>query len=198
MSTESRVITPGSLARPNIRGNPARLGDGNTWILADTVPAWGPLWDELHAQAMLRQRYRPEHIMLGATALLVYNYHLTNEQAASLIVGGKFVAMKLAVEAAMFAPSRPAWSYSDWVLSSLAANGLKAEDIPDGLLHAVLTQLVMLRRAVPEHEFVRSTARAASRGKFHAIAKQQAARREAKAEAAAEAEASQSPEGNTP
>jgi hypothetical protein len=80
--------------------------------------------------------------------------------------------MRDAIEAAMFSPSGDAsWTFTAWVLSSLAANGLKVEDIPDGLLPAVLDQLVMTGRAVPESKFVASTARAQRRAKFRALAK---------------------------
>lgn len=186
MSTvsESTTITPASTARPNIRGTPVTLSDGNTWILADTVAAWGPLWDQLYDQNVIRRKYEPEHILIGALSLLIHNYSLTTEQAGNLILGGDLKGMKLAMERAMFSPARPQWTYSDWVLSSLAANGLKVEDIPDGLLHAVLSQLVQLKRAVPEGQFIASAQRASRKGKFFALARQQAAQRTAAAAAA--------------
>jgi hypothetical protein len=192
MTGTSSAITPESTARANIQGSPVKLGDGNTWILANTVPVWGPLWDQLYDQNVQRGRYEPEHIMVGALTLLTYNYRLSSEEAGALILGGDLKGMKLAIERAMLSPNRPQWTYSDWVLSSLAANGLVLENIPDGILPAVLDQLVRMGRAVPEHLFVASAARASRRGKFMAVAKQQAEQREK-----AEAQKAESQEGDS-
>lgn len=163
--TDDPTPTPASTARPSIAGTPVVLSDGNTWILASTVPVWGPLWDQLHDQNVLKGKYEQEHIMVGALALLIHNYKLTTEEAGALILGGDVGGMRDAIEAAMFRPNGAKWQYSDWVMSSLIANGVNPESVPDGLLPAVLDQLVRLGRAVPEHEFVASTAYAARRNR---------------------------------
>ena len=146
--------TPESRSRgPGVRGTPVELG-GATWILADYVPALSEVWDVLHEDNVLLGKYESADVQRAAVRLLFANYELSLDEAVGLVMGVAPADLVAAVEEALFGASQPDRRWSDWVRSSLLANGLDPAKIPPESLRDVLDQLVSCGRAIPAEDFV--------------------------------------------
>lgn len=148
-------LTPDARGNPGITGTPVEIA-GQTWLLADHVPAPEPVWDRLFDDNILSGQYDPEDTNSAAVRLLFVNYNLSPDEAAGLILEAPRPDLIHAVEVALFGPDQVHRTYSDWVLSSLFANGLDPRDVPPEQLRNVLFQLVATGRAVPAEVFISS------------------------------------------
>jgi hypothetical protein len=146
---------------------------GRTWLLADYVPKLGPAWDEVYDENVWAGEYTLETVRRAAIRLLDESYELTPSEAAGLIMSADPVALKGAVEAALFGPAGDGdyRGYSEWVTVSLLANGLDPARLRGPALRGVLDLLVSTGRATPARSFISSAAAAAEKGQFLAMLK---------------------------
>lgn len=150
--------------KPGARGTAVEIA-GRAWLLADYVPMISPVWGRLFDQNLIRGQYEICDLHSAAIQLLYVNYDLSPEDAADLILTAETALLVRAVEAALFIDDRPVF-WDQWALSALAANGIKPEDVPAGLLQLVLHQLVKTGRAVPPQDVVDSIQAVVARAPF--------------------------------
>lgn len=91
-------------------------------------------------------------------ALLVSNYRLTADEAATLLALADPDALAAAVREAIFGPPEPLATFSIWQRASLRANGIDPETVPPAELPAVLRILIATGRTPGVNEFVASAA----------------------------------------
>ena len=149
-------------------GTPIKLGE-HEWRLADYVPEPGPVWDRLYDANLLSGQYTHGDLALAALRLLVAAYELTLDEAVAIVAEFPIAEAVVAVERALLGPVEIHRTWSDWVSSALAANGLAFDGVPPGRLDDVLTQLVATGRAMAPSAFISSTQAAAQRGKLLAM-----------------------------
>ena len=142
--------------KPDASGTVAAAIAGQPWLFADYIPKLAPVWDRLIDANALAGRYPILDVQLAAYRLLVENYTLSDDEAVILIRAADTGDLVKAVETALLGPERAYRGYSDWVVASLASNGLTIDAIPPKRLHAVLDMLVATRRAVPLSDWVSS------------------------------------------
>jgi hypothetical protein len=160
---DDAVPTPEARAKSkSIRGTPVAICAA-TWLMAEYPPDFGPHWDDLYDQNLIRGCYDPDDLRMAALRLLMANYRLDAEEAVALVLAAEPAALVPAVERALFGEDRPHRTWSDWALGSLLINGIRPESIPPEMLHATLDLLVAAGRTVPESRFVTSQVTAAKR-----------------------------------
>jgi hypothetical protein len=177
-------MTPAARARPGARGELTVSARGHAWRLSDHVPRPDAVWDRLYDSNLLRGGYDPGDVRMAAYRLLAANYELTPEEGVAIVLEADGVdpgAALAAVERALFGPAETHRTYSDWVTSALAANGLAYEDVPPGRLHSVLAQLVATGRAIPAEGFISAAEAAQLRATFSRFAAEQKAKAAPKA-----------------
>ena len=125
IETFSDQPTPTTSARrAALYGTDLVLADGQTWTLADYIPALGLVWDQLYDDNLLRQQYDLVDLQLAATRLLLENHDLPADFAVWLLTGVDPDGLVVAVEAALFGNRHAFRGYSDWATGSLVANGI--------------------------------------------------------------------------
>lgn len=150
----TQPLEPGR-RKAGARGTPARLADGDEWLFAHPFDVDGPI-DRIFDRLTLGDRLPLADVWEAARALLLANYDLDDAELADLLeVGGEAEARVLAdsVLDALFGPSPPSRSYSDWVCASMRANGLDPRGFSAAGLADVLNILVATGRTVPLAEF---------------------------------------------
>lgn len=130
--------------------------DGQIWTLplALTHPGLDALREEILTRGHLRGAYPAEMLERAGGILLGGGYDLSGPEQWVLAASAKLDDLRDAVEECLLAQAERPRGYRDWVRSSLLANGLDPDLMPEADLPHVLHQLVATRRAIPAHEFL--------------------------------------------
>jgi hypothetical protein len=159
MNETTAPLTPAARARNGAEGRPVTMQGGAEWLIANDPTGHGMdgIRDRIHDHATRDGCAQTEAIHAGALCLLRQNYDLTFPEALQLIQGADGDALAQAVAAGLLGPRygdpKRRTTYSMWVRSTLAANGLKASEIEPALIHDVIDCLVKTGRAVPEDHY---------------------------------------------
>ena len=159
---------PGDDARPLINsvrikhgatGRGVVMTGGGDWLIPDapTSEALDNLRDRLFDKVTKDKTAGSIEIRSAAIVLLRHNYNVSLSEALHLVDGANAQQLTNAVAAALLGPDygdpRRRKTYSIWVRTSLAANGLDPRKIEPALLHDVLDTLIRTGRAVPAEDY---------------------------------------------
>lgn len=179
MTDESAIALPepDDRIRPDAEGVPIRAG-GKTWLLAHiglarvADPARNRMFEDMviSSDVGMRDVHELAWIALAANYKLEASETAAVLKAAALEPEGKAELIEAVRSVAIVHEyEEEDRSYSAWVRSSLAANGLDPARIDRRELPHVLRQLVGTGRAMPPAEFTRAAEYAATRKQLLSI-----------------------------
>jgi hypothetical protein len=147
---------------PGARGTPARLADGDDWMLARptlsvgrgplTEPDVDDALDRIFDGLVLGEPIDARTIRDAAKSLLRHNYDLSEVEAEALVAvarGTRLKELAAAVVESIFGGRPGAASFTGWARASLQANGLCASPIDTGDLSPILAVLSATGRTIP-------------------------------------------------
>jgi hypothetical protein len=152
------TLSPEARAKGDVRGVPVVLGDGAEWTLAwGTIdPGLDAYRDRLYDGMVIRGQVPADDVRAVAWSLLRANYHLTGDEAAWLVVFAPAQGVADAVMDALVGKPTDHLTYSQWVRSALAANGIDPRSVDPEILPLVLRQLVQAGRALAPEKVISS------------------------------------------
>lgn len=150
-------------ASKDLSGTPVEI-DGETWIFADyPVPPFSVL-DEFFDQNIIARQYEKFTVQRIAVELLQANYELlSDDEAVEIILKAKPQSLVEAVEAIIFGRTKPRKTYTDWLFSAFAANGVDPKAVHPSRWLDVANHLVECGRAIPRDQFVTAAVVVSSR-----------------------------------
>jgi hypothetical protein len=151
-------LCPEVRAKDGAGGRPVVLGDGATWLLADggLFGILDELRDRMYDDSTLKDTVSVPDVQRAAMIMLLANYELDEDEAASLVVRAEHQPLADAVLASLFGQSGGGMTYTMWARSAMLANGIDPESIPAGLHSLVLNHLVWSGRAIPAGKLIDS------------------------------------------
>lgn len=138
-----------------LRGMPI-TAHGSTWLLADYIPVFEPVWDRLYDSGVIRECYDHPDTNSAAIRLLVANYDLAPGEAASIILAASRAELVAAVERALYGEKKSHRTYTEWIELSLLANGIDIAKVPPEKVTYLMDYLESAGRTIPAHEFISS------------------------------------------
>jgi hypothetical protein len=160
--------------KPGAAGVPIRLSDGHEWLFAIpqfclnrkslTTPAIDLELDELFESSTLEGNVSLRSIFSACRLLLLENYLLTDLEIANLLSLASADEAKNLADATMgilFGVQARERSYSDWIRTSLLANGIGMVAITSDQVSDVMNLLVATKRTIPAQQFINACAVAA-------------------------------------
>jgi hypothetical protein len=162
-------LTPEARARPTLRGEVEIEVGPHRWTMADYIPEWHPVWDQLFDEGNLGGKYPPDRLRLAAFHILWANYAVTADEGAALVLGMPLAELVEAVQTAMYGIEKEHYSsartFTQWLRFSLLANGLDPDRMAPWDRRPMVHYHVACGLALPAANWIGSAAALARRAR---------------------------------